>query len=185
MPDVISVGGVYVTKSGDGDLRMEASNYASSYDSPIYPGRHVPDVCGLVGQQPAGVYIMLPVPPGSVMDRNLADANYPEGDGTAADDGWAVLSGTSAAAPQVAGVCALLNEVQPGISPDLAKSILMASARDVTRGTSCETELTPEGQPAKSGHDGATGAGLVDADMAHQLARSHTPRSVDTIPPPR
>lgn len=185
MPDVISVGGVYVSEEDDGSLRLQASNYASSYDSPIYPGRHVPDVCGLVGQQPAGVYIMLPVPPGSTLDENMASNKYPKGDGTGADDGWAVLSGTSAAAPQVAGICALLNDVQPGISPDLAKSILMASARDVSEGRSSETELTPDGQAAGPGHDGATGAGLVDADMAHQLARSHTPRSVDTIPPPR
>jgi hypothetical protein len=46
---------------------------------------------------------------------------------------------------------------QPGLSPKLAKSILRASARDVTVGTS------NNGQLAGPGYDGATGAGLVDA----------------------
>ena len=69
MPDVLAVGGVHARANlvGD-DFYLEASDYASSFDSLIYPGRHVPDVCGLVGMQPGALYIMLPVPPGSAID---------------------------------------------------------------------------------------------------------------------
>lgn len=186
MPEVISVGGVYAHEDLDGDdFRLEASDYASAFDSKIYPGRHVPDVCGLVGMKPRGVYIMLPVPPGSKIDNGLAGGTYPDNDETDPDDGWAVISGTSASSPQIAGVCALLKEVEPGLSPDLVKSILRASARDVTSGTSNETGASPGGQPAGNGHDGATGAGLVDAHVAYQLARSQTPRDLTALPPPR
>lgn len=180
MPDVIAVGGVYAHEdlAGD-DFRLEASNYASSFDSLIYPGRHVPDVCGLVGMQPRGIYIMLPVEPGDLIDTGLAGSSFPNKDETAPDDGWAVISGTSASSPQIAGVCALLKQVQPGLSPALVKAILRASARDVTIGQS------NNGQLAGEGHDGATGAGLVDAHVAYQLARSVTPRELFALPSPR
>lgn len=180
MPDVISVGGVYAHPGLAGsDFQLEASNYASSFDSLIYPGRHVPDVCGLVGMQPRGIYIMLPVEPGDDIDTGLAGSAFPNKDETAPDDGWAVISGTSAASPQIAGVCALLKQIQPGLSPALIKAILKASARDVKAGTS------NNGQPAGEGHDGATGAGLVDASVAHQLARSVAVRHLDALPSPR
>ncbi|MEU7745170.1 S8 family serine peptidase [Nonomuraea sp. NPDC049158] len=179
MPDVIAAGGVYVEETqANGDFKMEASDYASSFDSLIYPGRHVPDVCGLVGRQPRALYIMLPTEPGDVIDSSLAGPGYPVKDGTAPDDGWSVISGTSAAAPQIAGVCALLKQVQPGLSPDLVKALLRASARDVVEGKSGTGELAGEG------FDGATGAGLVDAAAAYRLARSVTPRSLHTVPPP-
>ncbi len=180
MPEVVAVGGVLAHPElvGD-DFRLEASDYASSFDSLIYPGRHVPDVCGLVGPQPKGIYIMLPVEPGDAIDVGLAGGDFPSGDETAGDDGWAVLSGTSAASPQVAGLCALLKQVQPGLSPALVKSILRASARDVTTGAS------RMGQPAGEGFDGATGAGLVDAYAALSLARSVATRDLFTLPPPR
>lgn len=180
MPDVISVGGVYAHADvTGGDFEMEASDYASSFDSKIYPGRHVPDVCGLVGMKPRGIYIMLPVEPGDQIDVGLAGGSFPNKDETAKNDGWAVISGTSAASPQVAGVCALLKQAQPGLSPDVVKAILRASARDVKKGQS------NHGQPAGEGHDGATGAGLVDAHAAYKLARSVTPRPLFTVPPPR
>jgi subtilisin family serine protease len=180
MPQVISVGGVYAHEAISGsDFDLEASNYASSFDSNIYPGRHVPDVCGLVGMQPGGIYIMLPVPPKSQIDIGLGGGTFPNGDETAKNDGWAVISGTSASSPQIAGVCALLKQAQPGLSPDLIRSILRASARDVSKGQSAH------GQPAGPGHDGATGAGLVDAHVAYQLARSVKIRNIFDLPPPR
>jgi hypothetical protein len=168
MPDVIAVGGVYADETFDGtEFALKASDYASSFDSLIYPGRHVPDVCGLVGMQPRAVYIALPVEPGDAIDTDLAEGGeFPAGDGTAPDDGWAVISGTSAASPQVAGVCALLKQAQPGLTPELAKAVLRASARDVRDGKSATGEL------ATDGHDGATGAGLVDALTAYRIARS-------------
>ncbi|MGH9658788.1 MAG: S8 family serine peptidase, partial [Bryobacteraceae bacterium] len=69
MPDVISVGGVFIGADG----AMQASNYASSFNSRIYPGRSVPDVCGLVGMaQNSADYIMLPIPSGCEIDRGNA-----------------------------------------------------------------------------------------------------------------
>jgi serine protease AprX len=187
MPDVIAVGGVYAHENLDGDdFSLEASDYASSFDSQIYPGRHVPDVCGLVGMKPRAIYIMLPVEPGDQIDQGLGGNGYPNKDETTTDDGWAVISGTSAASPQVAGVCALLKQVQPGLSPTLIKSILRASARDVIKGHSNGTCLTgPQGQAAGHGHDGATGSGLVDAYAAYQLARSVAIRNITDLPSPR
>jgi serine protease AprX len=180
MPEVISVGGVYAHAGLDGhDFRLEASNYASSFDSQIYAGRHVPDMCGLVGMQPKAIYIMLPVEPGDDIDKGLGGPGFPNQDETAQNDGWAVISGTSAACPQVAGVCALLKQVQPGLSPALMKSILRASARDVKTGASIH------GQPAGNGLDGATGTGLVDSYAAYKLARSVSIRNVHDLPSPR
>lgn len=182
MPDVISVGGVYANDLLDakGDFELAASNYASSFESKIYPGRRVPDLCGLVGETPRGIYIMLPVEPGDAIDTDLAaGGTFPGSDETAPDDGWAVISGTSAASPQIAGVCALIKQVQPGLPPDVVKAILRASARDVQKGQSAM------GEPAGRGHDGATGAGLVDALKAFKLARSVTPQNLAALPAPR
>lgn len=180
MPEVIAVGGVFVHEGlANGDFDMEASSYASSFDSQIYPGRHVPDVCGLVGMPPRAAYIMLPTQPSCTIDTSLAGGAYPNADETKPNDGWTVISGTSAASPQVAGVCALLKQVQPGLSPDLMKAILRASARQVKKGKSAM------GQLAGEDYHGATGAGLVDAYEAYKLARSSTPRPLFELPAPR
>jgi serine protease AprX len=53
MPDVLAIGGVYADPGGN----LEASSYASGY---LYPGRKVPDVSGLCGMQPKGIYIVPP-----------------------------------------------------------------------------------------------------------------------------
>src|SRR5205085_8297084 len=113
-PDVISAGGVFV----DADGSMQASNYASSFDSQIFPGRHVPDVCGLVGMQPQAIYIMLPLQPKCEIDQELSSGGaFPNGDETKPGDGWSAISGTSAAAPQIAGICALLKQKNPSLAP--------------------------------------------------------------------
>jgi hypothetical protein len=92
-PDVISVGGVAIDRAG----ALRASDYASGFDSNLYPGRRVPDLSGLVGMRPGAQLIMLPVPPGSALDGGLAGGSHPDGDETPDDDGWAAFSGTSAA----------------------------------------------------------------------------------------
>ena len=166
MPDVISAGGTYVDEEGN----MQASNYASAFGSKIYAGRHVPDFCGLVGLMPHASYIMLPIPKSCEIDREVSQPTDSPGDGTAADDGWGVFSGTSAAAPQLAGVCALLLEKNPGLTPVDIKAVLRRTARDVfdgqSNGASSDGEQTPVA--AGPGDDGATGAGLVDAYAAWQ-----------------
>jgi subtilisin family serine protease len=160
MPEVVSVGGVYADNAG----ALRASNYASSFMSLIYPGRRVPDFCGLVGMQPRAVYICLPIPRGCEIDKDLGGSAFPNKDETATKDGWGLFSGTSAAAPQVAGICALLRQKRPGLSPAEIKAVLRATAVDVTAGRSAM------GEPAGPGVDPATGSGLVDALRAWMAA---------------
>ena len=159
-PDVISVGGVHLRSDGT----LEASNYASSFDSAFYLERHVPDVCGLVGMQPRAAYLMLPTDPESSIDVGMAGRDYPEKDETLASDGWACISGTSAAAPQAAGLAALLLQKNPRLSPAEVKAKLQQSATDVLIGTSSM------GQAAARTPDAATGFGLVNALAAYALA---------------
>ena len=121
MPEVISAGGVFVDEDG----HMEASDYASAFASKPYPGRNVPDFCGLVGLAHNNAeYIMLPIPVGCEID--VAHGPHDE---TTQDDGWAAFSGTSAAAPQIAGICALLLEKDPGLTPDDIKNVLSRTCR--------------------------------------------------------
>ena len=176
-PDVISAGGVYMEEDGS----MQASSYSSGFASNIYAGRNVPDVSGLVGMRapvsgnPGAMYIMLPLEPGDDIDvgNSNSGANHyrspgatsPFGDETASDDGWAVFSGTSAAAPQIAGVCALIKQACPRLTPVEVKNILNRTARDVTVGTNAH------GNTAATGYDLATGHGLVDAYRAVMVAR--------------
>ena len=67
--------------------------------------------------------------------------------------GYAVLGGTSMAAPHVAGTVALLRQVNPSASVDMVKQALMASARDL-------------GDP---GRDNAYGSGIIDAFAAAEF----------------
>jgi subtilisin family serine protease len=161
MPEVISVGGGYVGEKFYDDL--EASSYASSFDSSLYPGLHVPDVCGLVGQAPGGIYIMMPTQPKSTTDRGLAGGAFPNKDQTLSDDGWACASGTSSATPMVAKVVALMMEKKPDLLPDEIKAILEGTARDIIKGNS------GMGDSATVGWDKATGYGLVDAYEAWRV----------------
>jgi subtilisin family serine protease len=164
-PDVISAGGV--TMEADGSTH--ASDYASGYPSRVYPGRNVPDVSGLVGMRPRAAYIMLPVQPDDEIDRELGnDAAHPNGDETPPNDGWSAISGTSAAAPQVAGVCALVRQASPELTPDQVKDVVTRTARDVVTGRNHPRF----GISATEGSDLATGAGLADAYGAVSAARN-------------
>jgi subtilisin family serine protease len=162
-PDVISVGGVDIAQNGD----LRASDYASGFLSNIYPGRRVPDLSGIVGMRPKAMNIMLPLPPGSAIDTGNAGGSHPNGDETANNDGWAAFSGTSAACPQVAGVCALIKQACSRLTPAQVRGILMSTARDVTTGTNHPVF----GNAATAGPDLATGNGLVDAHKAVLLAK--------------
>lgn len=166
-PDVISAGGVFMKP----DESLQASNYASGFMSNIYPNRRVPDLSGLVGMQPKAIYIMLPLEPKDQIDIGNSGGAFPNGDETANNDGWAAFSGTSAAAPQLAGAAALIKQACPGLKPADVKDILMKTARDVTAGLCNAVPGIHGGLPATPGPDTATGNGLVDAHKAMTLAK--------------
>ena len=165
-PDVISAGGVYMHEDG---RKLEATQYASCFASRIYQGRNVPDICGLVGLPPKAIYLMLPVEPNDEIDREISEgARYPNGDETDKNDGWASFSGTSAAAPQIAGICAVIKQACPRISRSQVLNVLKKTARDVTLG---KCSMRTGGHSASKGPDLATGAGLADASEAVREAR--------------
>lgn len=141
MPEVISVGGVYV----DHKLNYSATEYTSGFKSTWFPGRNVPDISGLCGIPPTADYIVLPVQGSAMLEK---------------DGGWGAFSGTSAACPMVAGVCALLKEADRSLTPEDIKSILKHTARDITAGKNAH------GENAVPGPDLAVGFGLVDAERA-------------------
>ena len=158
IPEVISVGGVTVAYNGE----LKASNYASSFTSALYPNRRVPDFCGLVGERgtpPLKGHIMLPVPNNS----GLEGENMPR---NKQNLGWGIFSGTSAAAPQVAGCIALMLSVNPNLTPEQVKRILSDTSIDVSKGESAH------GLPALQGRDFATGSGLIDAFSACLMVES-------------
>jgi subtilisin family serine protease len=173
-PDCIAAGGVFMASNES----LRASDYASGFMSNIYPGRRVPDACGLVGMKPKAIYIMLPVEPGDAIDatpwnapppnQGLQGGTYPQGDQTANNDGWGCFSGTSAAAPQLAGLAALIKQACPKLTPSDVRDIMRKTARGVTTGN-CSTSTG--GHPATPGPDVATGDGLVDAHKAVLLAK--------------
>ena len=102
----------------------------------IYPGRNVPDVSGLVGMLPkADLHHAAAAGRATTSTSATPAARIPNGDETANNDGWAAFSGTSAAAPQIAGVCALIKQACPRLTPAEVKDILQRTARDVTTGT--------------------------------------------------
>jgi subtilisin family serine protease len=174
-PDVISAGGTFMQLDGS----TQASNYSSGFASAVYPGRRVPDVTGLVGQRPRAAYIMLPLPQGCAIDVDLASGGaHPNGDETTGNDGWSAISGTSAAAPQLAGVSALIKQACPRLRPAEVRDILKSTARDVTTGN-CHPSTG--GNPATAGPDLATGHGLVDAHKAVLVAKV---RCLGPIRPP-
>jgi hypothetical protein len=66
MREVISAGGVFIRR-GRADARVRLRERVASR---ICSGRHVPDLCGPVGEARNGAaYIMLPVDPGCEPDR--------------------------------------------------------------------------------------------------------------------
>ena len=112
---------------------------------------------------------MLPIPPGSDIDRDLSQPdgqNDPETDGTGGNDGWALFSGTSAAAPQIAGAAAVLLSAKPGLTPGQVTEALKLTAVDVRTGR-CHPRFN---NPARIGLDAATGHGLVNVSAAVSYA---------------
>jgi subtilisin family serine protease len=161
VPGVLAAGGAFVGP----DLSIQASNYASGYDSPWFEGVTVPTVCGLVGLLPRAQYLMLPVPPRCAIDTDESEAAPGDApDGTAPNDGWALFSGTSAAAPQLAGAAALVLGAHrtENLRPPDVITRLTQTAIDVTVGR-CNPNFNNLAGP---GRDPATGFGLVDVGAA-------------------
>jgi subtilisin family serine protease len=110
---------------------------------------------------------MLPVQAGCQLDvEESKDTSEEVGDGTTTHDGWAMFSGTSAAAPQLAGVASLILAAVPGLIPAQVAEAMVKSATDVATG-SCNPRF---GNQAVPGPDLATGAGLVNASAAVKYA---------------
>jgi subtilisin family serine protease len=137
IPEVIAVGGVEITNTET----ISVWPNSSSFTSPLFPDRSVPDVYGVAAD------ISLPTPSES------ASGNP----GT-----WESMSGTSFAAPQVAGICALLLQKNPTLTQFEIKNRLFETAREVTGGPSGPA-FTDDCSAGR-----ATGPGLVDAFCAWQ-----------------
>jgi subtilisin family serine protease len=167
-PGVLSAGGVFMDNNGN----LRASDYASGYQSTWFDRHVVPTVCGLVGMQPRAQYLMLPVPPGCELDREEANPSDedPNTDGTRADDGWALFSGTSAAAPQLAGAAAVLLGAKPALKPAQVIDALSRTATDVVVGRSFPQRYN---NPATPGPDLATGAGLINLGEALKFVKGN------------
>jgi subtilisin family serine protease len=165
VPGVIAAGGVYSNEGFD----LQASTYSSGYQSPWFGGTQVPTVSGLVGLTPRAAYIMLPIPSACTIDIERASATQNDpADGTGARDGWALFSGTSAAAPQIAGAAALLRGIRQDVTPAEVSQALSDTAVDVVTG-SCYQRF---GNRAMPGRDLATGYGLINVSAAASLIRA-------------
>jgi serine protease AprX len=151
--DAITVGAV--------DKRKNLADFSSR--GPTLDGRLKPDLVA------PGVDITSTIPPTQTSATGLltmrATALY-----------YGALSGTSMAAPHVAGVVALMLQANPDLTPYQVKQILIATAQDL-------------GTP---GTDNATGYGFVNAIAAVQVAKD--PSLLDspelrarlaTLPPPQ
>ena len=89
------------------------------------------------------------------------------GDTTPTTESYAYYAGTSMAAPHVAGVAAMMFEVNPSLTPTEVENILKSSARSFPSGSNCTTSNC--------------GDGIVDALAAVQAA---SPSNPPPPPPP-
>ena len=110
LPEVISVGGVKV----DGYDHLTKWPDSSSYTSNIFVGRTVPDLCGIASE------MLRPIPP----DEPKGPFDWDPGPG-----------GTSSATPQIAGICALLLQKTPSLTPSAVRFALQNKARPIGAGT--------------------------------------------------
>lgn len=156
-PSVVSVGGTYVDSTGS----LHATPAATAGNN---NGRYYPDVCGVVGLLPKAILIEMPTEPTSYVDVDYYNngEDFENGDETTSTDGWFVASGTSSAAPQVAGLAALIRQQEPDINQGRFKHLIMTTCTDVVTGGGGHNGV----YPAQPGFDLATGAGLIDCYRA-------------------
>ncbi|WP_429347651.1 S8 family serine peptidase [Paraburkholderia sp. Clong3] len=138
MPEVIAVGGIHA----DPNRVLRKSNLSNEFVSSLNPGRVVPDIGGLCGLAPHGIYFVLPTQPRSEKDKERPGRPHPNFDETKKDDGWWGGSGTSSATAQMGGVAALLVQAarQQGymhlINQAYIKHLVCSSAKSVPPGPS-------------------------------------------------
>ena len=72
----------------------------------------------------------------------------------------------------MAGICALLRQVDPGLTPAAVRDLLTRTAIDVTVGNASPSTGAPAAAP---GFDLATGFGLADATAAVAAAKPGVP----------
>ena len=125
MPEVIAAGGIHYAPDG----KFYESEISSRFESSFFPGRQVPDVCGIVGDLPYGRFLLVPVPPKAKLARRPGFATIAAGSSADVENGWAMFSGTSAATSMISGACALLLQHSPKLSPNRIKALLMSGAR--------------------------------------------------------
>jgi serine protease AprX len=113
-PFVITVGAVDIggTKNRNDDVNAPWSAYGRTPDGFMKPDIAAP-----------GRYMVGPVPAGSTLAVERADK--------IAAPGYIQLSGTSFAAPVVAGAAAQILAKHPGYTPDQVKGVLMVAAKPV------------------------------------------------------
>jgi serine protease AprX len=113
-PFVITVGAIDIggTKNRNDDFNAPWSAYGRTPDGFLKPDLAAP-----------GRYMVGPVPPGSTLAVQRADK--------VVAPGYIQLSGTSFAAPAVAGAAAQILAKHPDYTPDQVKGVLMVSAKPV------------------------------------------------------
>ena len=103
---------------------------------PTYQDRQKPDLCG--------------------PDGGNTSFFAPNGPNDFDNDGFPNFNGTSASAPHIAAVGALMKEARPDLTPNQIRYVMKATARDMKDPYS----------PFDFGQDKTTGAGFIDADRA-------------------
>jgi len=89
---------------------------------------------------------------------------------TPTSESYAYYAGTSMAAPHVAGVAAMMFEVNPSLTPTEVENILKSSAKPFPNGSNCNTSNC--------------GDGMLDAAAAIQAASPSNPPPPPPPPPP-
>lgn len=159
-PNVIGCGGTELVVDGNGERVSEVAwdiNDQTSASgggvSSVFPGRQVPDIAG--NASPNTGYAVLV-------------------DGTKA-----VIGGTSAVAPLMAGFAALVHEATQGKAYDFLNTVVTnpQACYDVTQGDN-------GGYRAGPGRDNVTGFGVVDGVRFLAALTGPTPAPVPPIPVP-
>jgi len=112
---------------------------------------------------------------------NTTFFNYKDVEGDVENDLRPNFIGTSASAPHIAGVVALLLQLNPEFTPSDIKTILQQSAVDVLLR---DKQDMSEPDKIDIGADSDSGSGFIDAQAAIDIARGFTPSAPNENTPP-